>query len=216
MEDYTSAIQSIMTLYEPATLITDYLLSALTLALGWRLGRDQPPLARRWFARTLLLSALSAFVGGSYHGLAPNFPPDIAAVWWRAVLVVLSFVSAALALSWMHEIVTPTHHRWVRVVIVLKLGVFVLIALIKPAFLVAIGDYGTALLAWLAAAAVLRRPWRAWMLTAIGLSAAAAAIEQLRLSPSLHFNHNDLYHVVQGVAFVGFYRAARLFGRTNV
>ncbi|HTO04655.1 MAG TPA: hypothetical protein VL069_13175, partial [Opitutus sp.] len=185
----------------------------LTLALGWRLGRDVPPRARRWFARTLLLSALSAFVGGSYHGLAPNFSPDIAAVWWRVVLIVLSFVSAALALSWMHEIVTPIHHRWMRAVIVIKLALFVTIALIQPAFLVAIADYGTALLAWLVAALVLRRPWRAWMLTAIGLSAAAAAIQQLRLSPSPHFNHNDLYHVVQGVAFVAFYRAGRMFGR---
>ena len=205
-----------MTLYEPTTLITDYLLAALTLALGWRLGRDEPPLARRWFARTLLLSALSAFVGGNYHGLAPNFSPEVAAVWWRLVLVVLSFVSAALALSWMHEIVPRIHHRWVRVVIVLKLVVFVMIALIKPAFLVAIADYGTALLAWLLAALLVRRPWRGWMLTAIGLSAAAAAIQQLRLSPSLHFNHNDLYHLVQGVAFIAFYRAGRLFGRTNV
>ena len=205
-----------MTLYEPATLITDYLLAALTLALGWRLQRDEPPLARRWFARTLLLSALSAFVGGSYHGLAPNFSPHIAAIWWRMVLVVLSFVSAALALSWMHEIVPSAHHRWVRAVIVLKLAVFMTIALFKPAFLVAIADYGTALLAWLIAALLLRRPWRVWMLTAIGLSAAAAAIQQLHLAPSPRFNHNDLYHVVQGVAFIAFYRAARLFGRTHV
>lgn len=205
-----------MTLYEPATLITDYLLAALTLALGWRLRRGEPPLARRWFARTLLLSALSAFVGGSYHGLAPNFAADIAAIWWRAVLIVLSFVSAALALSWMHEIAPPIHHRWVRLVIVLKLVVFVMIALIKPAFLIAIADYGIALMAWLVAALLLRRPWRGWMLTAIGLSAAAAAIKQLRFSPSPHFNHNDLFHVVQGVAFIAFYRAGRLFGRTNV
>jgi hypothetical protein len=205
-----------MNLHEPATLVTDYLLALVSLVVGLLLRRDTPPPARRWFARALLLSALSAFVGGSYHGLAPNFSTDIAAVWWRLTLTILSCVSAALAFSLMHEVASPKSKKLVRNVILLKFGFFVGLALVRPLFVVAIADYGTALLAWLIVAIAIRRPWRVWMLTAIGLSGVAAAVQQLRLAPSTLFNHNDLYHVIQALALVAFYRGARLLGSPKV
>ena len=46
------------------------------------------------------------------------------------------------------------------------------------------------------------------MLAAIALTIVATLVQQLRLAPSAHFNHNDLYHVIQTVALVAFYRAA--------
>jgi hypothetical protein len=205
-----------MNLYEPATLVTDYLLALVALVFGLLLRRNSPPAARRWFARALMLSALSAFVGGSYHGLAPNFNAEIASLWWKLTLVLLSFVSAALALSLMHEVTTPRQQSWVRPVIILKLVGFVIVASVKPLFLVAIADYGTTLLAWLLAALVGRRPWRGWMLAAIGISAVAAAVQQLRVSPSPQFNHNDLYHVIQAFAFFACYRAGRRLGGAKV
>jgi hypothetical protein len=164
----------------------------------------------------MLLSALSAFAGGSYHGFAPNFAPEIQAIWWRLVLIILSLVSAALALSLMHEVAPSRQKTWIRAIIILKLAVFVLIAMARPVFLFAIIDYGTALLAWIAAALVTARQWRGWMLAAIGLSFVAATVQQIRLSPSLHFNHNDLYHVIQAFAFVAFYRGGKLLGRSKV
>jgi hypothetical protein len=205
-----------MTLYEPATLITDYLLALVALACGLLLRRNNPGLSRRWFARAMLLSAFSAFVGGSYHGFAPNFGPELQEIWWRLVLIILNLVSAALALSLMHEVAPTRRQAWIRTLIILKLVVFVLIAMAKPAFLFAIIDYGTALLAWIVAAFVARRRWRGWMLAAIGLSFVAAAVQQLRLSPSLHFNHNDLYHVIQALAFGAFYRGGKLLGTSKV
>jgi hypothetical protein len=198
-----------MNLYEPATLITDYLLALVALVCGLLLRRNNPAPARSWFARTLMLSALSAFVGGSYHGFGPNFATEIQAIWWRATLIILSLVSAALALSLMHEVASPHRQSWLRSLIMLKLVVFVTLALAKPVFLFAIIDYGTALLAWIVTALVTRRPWRGWMQAAFGLSFVAAAVQQLQLSPSSHFNHNDLYHVIQAVAFLAFYRAGK-------
>jgi hypothetical protein len=202
-----------MNVHEPATVVTDYLLALLTVFLGWRLSRDSPPPARKWFARVLFLSALSAFVGGSYHGWGPNVSPALAAAWWGLTLLTLSLVSACLAMSLMHEMAPVRLHGWIRTAIVVKLVLFAGLAVLSPRFLVAIVDYGTTLLTWLVAAVLARhRPWRGWMLAGIALSAIAAAVQQLRLAPSVHFNHNDLYHVVQGVAFIAFYRAGRLLG----
>jgi hypothetical protein len=205
-----------MSLHEPATLITDYLLALVALVCGLLLRRNDPPPARLWFARGMLVSALSAFVGGSYHGFAPNFAYEIQAIWWRSILITLSLVSAALALSLMHE-VAPSHRQpLIRSLIILKLAIFLVVALMRPVFLFAIIDYGTALLAWIVAALVTGGPWRGWMLAAIGLSFFAAAVQQLQLSPFSRLNHNDLYHVIQAFAFFGFYRGGKLLGTAKV
>jgi hypothetical protein len=131
-------------------------------------------------------------------------------------LIILSFVSAALALGLMHELASPRQQSWIRPLIILKLVVFVGLALVKPVFLFAIIDYGTALLAWIVAALITRRPWRGWMLAAIGLSFVAAAVQQLRISPSPHFNHNDLYHAIQAFALIAFYHAGKRLGEPKV
>ena len=90
-----------MTLHEPATLLTDYALSALAAALAWRLHRQVSPgnRAARWFMRALWLTAISAFIGGSHHGFARNFAPPIPTLSWVLTLWTIVLVSAAMAMS---------------------------------------------------------------------------------------------------------------------
>jgi hypothetical protein len=207
-----------MTLHEPATLVTDYLLAGLATWLALRLGKVDRPAgpARRWFGRALALTAISAFVGGSYHGFAPNFGPDIATAWWWLTLLVIHLLSAAMGLSWAHELLPLRWHRTAQFVIAARLAGFALASALQPRFVMAIADYGSTLLLWLVTAAFTRRPWRAPMLLAIGLSGIAAAVQQLRLAPAPAFNHNDLYHVIQAFALYAFYRAAlRLDAKTR-
>lgn len=50
--------------------------------------------------------------------------------------------------------------------------------------------------------------WRfnGWMLAGAGVSVAAALAQASGLALHRHFNHNDLYHVVQIAALLLFYR----------
>lgn len=202
-----------MTIHEPSTLLTDYLLAGLAGWLAWRLSAGVRAIvpATRWWSRTLALTAVSAFVGGSYHGFGPNFPAGVAGTWWTAVLLIISLVSATLSMGLVHELVAPARQRpWVGLIAV-KLAAFAGIALVHPVFLVAIADYGLTLIAWAIAALRVRRAWSNWMLGAIALSMIAAVAQQLHWSIAPQFNHNDLYHVIQALALVGFYRAAGKF-----
>ena len=202
-----------MSIHEPATLLTDYLLALLAGWLAWRLpqqGRTGPA-AAQWLSRALGLTALSALVGGSYHGFAPNISPTLAGLWWIATLLLINLLSATLALSLMHELVSAGRPRPWPGVILFKFTAFAGAAIAHPHFVVAIIDYGLTLLAWAAAAVVLRRSWSSRMLAGIGLSVVAALIQQLGWAPSRHFNHNDLYHVVQALALICFYSAGRKF-----
>jgi hypothetical protein len=198
-----------MTIYEPVTLLTDVVLAALAATLAWRLPVANP--AARCWRRALACTALSALVGGSYHGFAPNFPAGIAEPWWLLTLLIICGFSALMTLSLVHELVPPAQQPFWLGLIGLKFVVSASYAAIHPVFLVAIADYGLMMLAWTAAALLTRRAWRGWMLTAIGLSALAALVQQKRWGLSAQFNHNDLYHVVQAFGLVAFYRAGRAF-----
>jgi hypothetical protein len=201
-----------MILHEPITLLTDCLLATLAGWFAWRLHRQAPApnLAQRWWSRTLGLTAVSALVGGTSHGFGPNFPPAVADAWWLATLLVIFLISAAMAMSLLHEIVPVARRGLWRGLIGIKLAGFTGIAVVHPVFLVAIDDYGLAMVVWVAAALILRRAWRNWMLAAIGLSVVAAVVQQLQWPRFSCFNYNDLFHVIQALALVGFYRAARL------
>lgn len=203
-----------MSVHEPATLLTDYLLAGLAGWLAWQLHKGAAGTmisARRWWCVALGLTALSAFVGGSYHGFAPNFHPAVAASWWISTLLLICLNSAAMTMGLLHELVPLERQRPWTWVVVFKLSAFGGAAITHPVFVVAVIDYGLTMLAWAVAALVLRRAWSGWMLSAVALSLVAALVQQLHLSPSLHFNHNDLYHVIQALALVGFFQAGRRF-----
>ena len=204
-----------MMVHEPATLLTDGLLAILASWFAWRLQRRIPAtnLAARWWSRVLWLTAASALVGGGYHGFAPDFPAPVAGAWWVVTLLIICLLSAAMAMSLLHELAPPDKHRLWYVFIGCKLAVFAGAATVHPAFVIVIIDYGLTLLAWAVAALVLRRTWRPWMLAAIALSIIAAIVQQLHWNLAPRFNHNDLYHVTQALALYGFYRAAAVSGR---
>jgi hypothetical protein len=203
----------LVTLHEPATFATDFALALLAGWLAWRLRRitNAENRAARWMARTLALTAVSGIVGGSYHGFAPNFSAGIDVAWWRTTLLTIDLLSATMAMCLVCELAPPTRRLGWSVLVMLKFFGFASVAMRDPRFVMAIADYGSAMIAWLIAAVALRRRWRGAMIAGIALSIVAALVQQLRLAPATWFNHNDLYHVIQAAALIAFYRAGMKF-----
>ena len=56
----------------------------------------------------------------------------------------------------------------------------------------------------------LRQPRSPAIVAGVVLSIAAGLVQASGLDPHPHFNHNDLYHVLQGVAIVAYYRGVRM------
>ena len=199
-----------MTVYEPATLITDGLLAVIGFALAEKMRRRGALVhpTELWWHRALISMALGACLGGLYHGFVPNFPKWVDGVWWRLVLVNISLIGLTMGMSLTHEL--GLRARW-RGLVWVKCLVTVIAVMVWPEFVVAILDYGSAMILWLIAAVILRRPWSPWMAAAVALSALAAWVQQSGLNLSGGFNHNDLFHVIQALALVGFYQAGVRF-----
>lgn len=199
-----------MTLHEPATFATDVVLSAWSTWLGFRLRGDEP--AVRWWRRTFYWTAFASLAGGIYHGLGPNFPGG--AEWlWRVTLLAISVTSLCLTLATIHATFGHGVVMAQRIAAV-KFAGCVIYAMIRPEFLSAIIDYGSAMLfvltmelhAWLRHRAAHGK----WIAAGVGISVLGAVVQQLHLAPHPAFNHNDLYHVIQMIGLGAFFRGARL------
>lgn len=204
-----------MTITEPATLVTDYLLAAFTGVLAWRLFRAAGKtrgVPQWWWGVAFASTALVSVTGGTVHGFQLILDPRLRDLLWLLTiegLIVAAFavVRATLVGSQLSEPAKRVASRSAAV----AYGIYGLWAATTPRFVVAIVAYGLALVvlvafkltAWRAETAVAR-----WMIAGVLVSALAAAIQQSGWSMHEHFNHNDLYHVVQALGVWLLYRGA--------
>jgi hypothetical protein len=195
---------------EPATVLTDYLLAALgtsfAVLLWWK---GEAGGARRWWASALAAIAAAAALGGSSHALGDA---EAGGPLWVSTLVAIGLAAWLLGMAAVRGFVSAAGaRRSLMVGLSLELALYVAWVGAHHEFHWAVLQYGVTLAALLAVSGVLwvrRRVESApWMAAAILVSFAAAAIQQVGLSPHPQFNHNDLYHVVQAVGLWLFYRA---------
>ena len=159
------------------TVATDYLLAIAAATFGIRLWRAD---ARLW-AVAFFFTAAASLLGGTYHGLAwePLWKPAVYAV-GLASLFLLAGLGRAFALFG-----------------ALKFAVYAVWMLRHDEFRYVIYDYGLTLLVVGIVAAVKRNGWAA---ASIVVSVIAAAVQQSGFALHRHFNHNDLYHLIQIIA----------------
>ena len=201
-----------MTILEPMTLITDWMLAAQCLWLGsrlWRASRATAARSQGALAGALLSTALAAFVGGASHGFAAHLGSTVSWIVWKATVLaigattLLFLVTAALATlqgrrrgallafaglqavayaGWM-----LTHDEFIWVIAHYVPAMCVVLVLM--------------LVAWRR-----REPFAPWMVSGIVVAFVGAGIQALGLAPHPSFNHNDLYHAVQMAATWLLYR----------
>jgi hypothetical protein len=86
-----------------------------------------------------------------------------------------------------------------------KLALYAAWMLRHDGFFYVVVDSG---LAFLAVAALHLWQWNGAILAGVAVSVAAALVQAAGLAPHRHFNHNDLYHVIQVAAMCLLYRGA--------
>ncbi len=203
-----------LTITEPATLLTDYLMAALAVWFALVLGRGISTASHvRWWSLSFVFLATSALTGGSYHGFRDELSSEVAEGLWRVTVATGSLCSFALmravALQWLGD---GRQGLW-KGAAALKLSIALVAGLLRPVFAVVIADLGLTMLFAIGAGVIGReRNTRAFrFLTAgVGLFVAGAVIQQARLSPHPVFNHNDLFHVVQILGNASFFVSARI------
>ena len=206
---------------EPAVTLTDYALAiecaAFVIALSRLDARDKELCL--WFIVFFASIAAASVLGGTVHGffLAASSPGR--RILWPATILAILVTSLA---AWNIGAILQLDERRatiVRRLATAQLVLFSLVVLIVTSkFYVGIIAYlpSTLFLLFALVTTYRRRPDRAvrWGIAGLGLTLVAAAVQQLRLGiHTVYFNHNALYHLIQGAALGMVFITARSLSR---
>jgi hypothetical protein len=196
---------------EPATLLTDYLLAAVAVALAVRLFRESDGvLARRLWAAAFLGGAAAAAAGGTVHGFRAALPPQLAAALWSGCLMAAVLSGALLVASVSRFVLRGAARGAALAAAALVVLAQLVVLAVEPLTHHAVwagAFWIVSLLVLVAGSASGRASLLAPM--ALGLALVAAGLVVQRAGWGLHaaFNHNDVAHVLMTAALWPFYRA---------
>jgi hypothetical protein len=212
-----------MHISEPMTLLTDYAMGALGLWLALRLlrrARAESRIAALLWGGSLLMMALAAIAGGTWHGFHAWLPTRWPSALWQSTLLASGLGSALMLAAVVIAVCRDAPRRALLGAVAAKFLAYAWIVAAREDFLPVIVDQGSALLLVLLAALCAGRsglaPARRWLAAAVAISLAGGLIQYARIAPHPAFNHNDLFHAVQMVAIVCLYRAGLLMRDARV
>jgi hypothetical protein len=207
-----------VSIHDPDVVFTDLGLALLGAYFGWRLWGHGGALARMG---AILMGGLAsaAFWGAVFHAFFPagtaTTPGFIAWIPVSLSIVVAAATMLGLALLILVPGLPP---RGLRGIVAAYAAVFAgVVVLADESFTSIVRFYVPALLLFLIGAIwqATRSRSAGWSLIAAGLvmSAGAAVLQQAKVSvhPD-YFDHNAVYHVVQGIALVILYVGFRRTG----
>ena len=180
---------------EPATVLTDYALAAVCVVLGVRLiGKT------KFWALAFLALALAALLGGTWHGF---WQSDLL---WKATTLSVGMASFGMVAGSALQTTEGTVLRVLLAVAAIKWAAYTGWMLAHDDFIWVVADTASALL--IVGALYLWR-FNGWMLVGVAFSILAGGVQASGLRLHEHFNHNDLYHVIQIAAMLVFYRGLK-------
>lgn len=207
-----------MRIRDPDVVFTDLALAILGAYLAWRLARGSGFLTTRgvWLMAGL---ASAAFWGAVFHAFFPGDTTTTAGflAWVPVSLSIMVVASVLLALG-LRLLVPLMSHGVRRLLTGAYAAAFTAVVLfVDQSYGTIVRFYAPTLILFLVASL-----WHAsrgggwpWWLLAIGvvISILAAVMQQMRISlHPTYFDHNAVYHVLQGIAlvllYVGFRRVS--------
>jgi hypothetical protein len=199
------------------TVATNAVLALLAFVFAVRLAYQsaaEGSAAGGCLAAGLLATGFAALLGAIAHGTDPARDAELRARFWRGALYTTGFVGATSVASAAFFAARGSIRTAILAFAGLKLVVFIVRVARHPEFRVAAADYGGALAIVLVAAAYMavrrQAPGMAWLIVGVLVSLVAGIVQARRLVLHRHFNHNDLYHVIQMAALYAFYRGGAL------
>lgn len=210
-----------MKIAEPDVSLTDFLLTAECLVLAWLMTEPSTSaVVQAWFIVAFLSVGISALLGGISHGFLSRNETTLEKLVWRSTIAMLGVTALSMWILATEIIFGASATVYVSIAAGLALIGYVAVVIARhPPFALALAYYLPAATYLLLAFSVAAYDsGNGKLLIGTGgmvLSLIAAWIQQKQIS--LHrkyFNHNALYHLLQAIALVLIYWAARELIRT--
>ncbi len=198
-------------------MLTDYVLAGLGLWFAvalFRMERHPGATPRRLWGVALAFLAAGAVTGGTFHGFRLILDVDTLAALWRVTLYGIGGFMLCATVGSVRAVLTGRARTAVTAVAVVTVAAYAVWMSIHTAYIyvILLSVAGMAAIVALHASAAAKRDGSAgrWLIGGVLVSALAAGIQASGYTMHAHFNHNDLYHVIQMAALYLLYRGARL------
>lgn len=204
---------------EPTTMFTDFALGLLTAYFSYSLLDDkstQPSRSRLFWGLAMIFLALASFCGGSHHGLYLVFTPLTSLILWKVTVLSIGLAAFFMLYGTLQAYVGSSWQRTLGRIAFLKLiayGFWVLV--LNHEFIIVVADYLPNMILILGLALwqkkVSKANWNEsgkWLAAGVLVSFIGSGVQQSGFSLHLHFNHNDLFHVIQMLGVFLFYKGA--------
>lgn len=203
-------------IHEPMTVATDAMLAALGAWFGLRLlGLSARTRQRsiRWWAWAFWATALAALAGAVAHGWPHLLGDGGGQLVWKTTVYSIGIASFCFLAGTGRALLSPAASSWLSGAAFLKLCVYLWWMSGHDEFRYVIYDYAPSLfVVFLLSLYLWRRRYEesgAWISAGVLVSFAGAAVQASGWSLHQHFNHNDLYHVIQMAGLALLYGGAR-------
>ena len=199
---------------EPMTVLTDVLLAVAAVFGGVKIYSVSSAPVHFYFALSFFLIALGALTGATIHAIRHTSRVSWVPLLWRITgIAVGTSVTAMLAATFYHLL--PADYadllRWT----VLGLSIIYAAWIWRDYRFQNVIVFYSISMAFILGAMALNyvstgSPGAKLIAVGILISFGAAAIQRSGFKLARHFNHNDIYHVIQLVGLYFFYRGALL------
>jgi len=184
-------------MHEPMTAITNYILAAAAAYFAWSLWR----VGQKAWSLAFLFTSFANVLAGVVHASATE-------TLWKPTVYSVGLASMFLLIG--------AKPSW-TIIAVLKFMAYASWMIKHDDFKYVIIDYGVTLIivailqsmAWFRS----RAESAPWIVGSICVSVAGALGQQMGVGLHRHFNHNDLYHVIQLLGLWMLYRGGLLVNR---
>lgn len=195
------------TFYEPMTSFTDLVLFVLCLFFAFKILSKKSIYHRSW-GLLFLFSGISALCGFISHGFGP-YLDSLNKIVWAITLIAIGIASAILLFLISTFVVSENIKRVLHIFLFLKFVLYTFTISKYPLFTVAIADYFPVLLVITGLYGYqfvkTRLDEYQWVFIGLILSIVGAGVQQSGFSMHQHFNHNDLFHVIQMAGFLSLF-----------
>lgn len=206
------------------TTLTDYAITAVSAWFAWRLfffREHRGETTRHAWAAGFLFIGLGALLGGTSHGFAPYLDqPTIDLIWTGTLYTIGISMFFAVAGTLLASVRDKTMQRVLHAANLAGLAFYCAWVFERDSYLSAI-IVTVVSLGFVALLQVWcwfrdRATSAPWIIAGVLVSFASAAVQRSGYTLHVHFNHNDLYHVIQIAGLYLLYRGAELLVTQHV
>jgi len=197
-------------IYEPTTTLTDFLIFILGVVFGLNTFPDGDSLFHWIWACAFLSVGMGGLLGGLTHGIGPKLSDEFNQALWGLTLFFVGFTGILLGLSGLILVIGKEFHSTLFILAILFMLTYLMNVRQNSSFSTAVKFYLPmmiiALIGFSIGAFYFEKTGALFIVIGLLVSVAASVVQVMNISFHKHFNHNDLFHVIQMLGMYLMYR----------